>query len=1391
MGKNDKETVVEEKGAEKEWEHIAVKLADHILHYGLNELRLLLCDYALHGAKTSMLLKNMPDDEEVYLTFTDPEPEKKNLRLQFRTAEWTNDNSIALIFSFTGRYAQYETGEYVYLCKEGDGETVGKLLEDQGISILDIETDKYKWNNFRLGSGQKKNWDGKLELQWQHLLNEARKESEEEEEKADPYGREDQETEYYTYFELDKPIHHNNSLSFVARALTEPPQELGAENFELQLVIEGRPVVNVNEPQVQFETMYLAGLENERGCCSKKMPLRCVPLTRLESHFRKNSKNSVPFFRPSSYGIKVGERVFRKADGEVLRLGWAPEWEEMLLYNVKDSMLRNYSRKELREQLDRKLNEALFLEEGALTDLDVPGREAEEILEDYLYFHANKSYILQSSRSHAELERSRYNLMLVAEDGRRAVQFVEILRESMPQPKISDDHYQLFREPDLLDERLRITKEEFWEENNKMLKMLGHSDNLVVICDCQERPVFNPDKVGNGNAQEALKAKSEAYDRLWEQIGEAARKNSGILMIIAGRRTYARTLRFNPIIHDIVCEHHLAIRDLSLEEVGKLFIKKIEKSSFGQVDASLRDDVTKYVDVIYPTSKLRGMEFIDTYFDQFLSRYMLKEKKDDTLSGCIPPVRKSSAEEILAELHRKPGMDGVADSLEKLYHMKDVLLRMNDVYHMSFEGNPGTGKTMVARMMAQMLFYMGVIKKPLCIEVSAGDFKSKWTGGTNEKVKEMFRSAQGGVLFIDEAYLLAEGSKQEGIGLLIQEMEDKENPDRPLVIFAGYEDRMRDLLKTNAGLNSRIKGHIKFRDYTREELYEILLLMLHKVGFTIAEGDKPRELLNRLIIDRMSGTDFGNARAMEQLAEDLAAQHAEREAERGQEKSRTTTFLIEAEDVEALLPKTDTRQITKILKTQPKVEAEFEKLKAGIAYRKSLERAGLSVHIPAARRHMVFRGAPGTGKTTVAKLLADYLCEAEALPTSKLITVQIQDLLHHNGGNLSPAKNVEELVERARGGILLMDEAYTLGDVQESWREEIIQALLTKMEERREDTVFIFAGYPEEMDRFIDMNPGFESRIGYNFLFESYKEDVLATMFLDKMEQAGLRFDEMEKARKKLEEIMRYFSGMPGFGNGRFVDNLFEDTVNRHGKNLLKKHSEAASGAEGSGFADYSEEELITYSAESDLPTIKEILESRGVEDDPVKRMEYQKRQTAIHELGHAVVLAACRESMMAGARRAGEYPVNIKEITIRPQYPASGWVESKPNYAGQANRTERYYKEYLAWGMAGRAAEKLYFGSHTPGCSQDYRNVKSMAKQMIEWFAMGDLGITSPMDLVREADETASRLIVENREFIDITVDFLVQFEEIEGTKFEEAFHIYRTEGGEALRDYLKGLKG
>ena len=1380
MGKNDKETVVEEKGAEKEWEHIAAKLADHILHYGLNELRLLLCDYALHGAKTSMLLKNVPDDEKVYLTFTDPEPEKKNLRLQFKTAEWTNDNSIALIFSFTGRYAQYETGEYVYRCKEGDRKTIEKLLEDQGISILGSETDIDKWNNFRFGSSQKKNWDMKLENEWQYLLNKARNESGEEEEKADPYGREDQETpeyEYYTYFDLDKPIHHNNSLSFMARALTEPLQELGGGDFALQLVIEGRPVINGNEPQVQFETMYLTGLENERGCCSKKMPLRCMPLTRWESRLLKNS-----VARLVSNGVKTGERTFRKADGEVLRLGCAPEWEEMLLYNVKDSMLRKYSRKELREQLDRKLNEALFLEEGALTDLDVPGREAEEILEDYLYFHANKPYILQSSRSHAELERSRYNLMLVADDRSRAVQFVEILRESMPQPEISDDHYQLFREPDLLDERLRINDPERWKENNKMLDMLGHSDNLVVICDCQERPVFNTDKVGNGNAQEALREKIEAYDSLWKQIGEAARENSGILMIIAGRRTYTRTLRFNQIIHDIVCEHHLAIRDLLPEEVSKLFIKKIEQSSFGQVDASLRDDVTKYVDVVYPKSKLRGMEFIDTYFDQFLSRYMLKEKRDDTLSGCIPSRKKSSAEEILAELRSYPGMDGVADSLEKLYHMKDVLLRMNDVYHMSFEGNPGTGKTMVARMMAQMLFYMGVIKKPLCKSVSAGDFKSQWRGATNLKVTEMFREAQGGVLFIDEAYLLAaEGNSndnmQEGIGLLIQEMEDKENPDRPLVIFAGYEDRMRDLLKTNAGLNSRIKGHIKFRDYTREELYEILLLMLHKVGFAIAEGDKPRELLNRLIIDRMSGTDFGNARAMEQLAEELAAQHAEREAERGQEKSRTTTFLIEAEDVEALLPKTDTRQITKILKTQPKVEAEFEKLKAGIAYRKSLQRAGLSVHIPAASHHMVFMGAPGTGKTTVARLLADYLCEVEALPTCKLVTVQIQDLENLSGG-MTPARRMEEFVERARGGILFIDEAYTLR--YKDWREDVIQVLLIKMEERREDTVFIFAGYPNEMDRFMKTNEGLKSRIGYHFLFESYKEDALAQMFLDKMEQAGLKFDDAGKARKKLEEIMRYCIGMPDFGNGRFVDNLFENTVNKHGENLRRRHGECE---------DYPEKELLTFETESDLPEISEVLRGMGIEADPKEYAQHERRKTAIHELGHAVVLAACKENVAAGVQRMDGYPLNIEEVTIRPTYGTGGWVKfEKLNFNSM---TERDWKTYLAIGMAGRAAEKLYFGSHTPGCSADYKTARYYADQMIEAFAMGDLGITSPMDLVREADETASRLIVENREFIDITIKFLLELEEMEGAKFEEAFHIYRTEGGEALRAYLKGLKG
>ena len=139
MGKNDKETVVEEKGKGKDWEIVANELAKNILHYGLNELRELLRDYVLKCDR-SMLPEEKESDEEVYLTFTDPEPEKKNLQMKFDDSQVGKDNDfVRLLFSFTGGYVQYETDKYCYRCEMEDADEIWKLLKDKGIGILSQE----------------------------------------------------------------------------------------------------------------------------------------------------------------------------------------------------------------------------------------------------------------------------------------------------------------------------------------------------------------------------------------------------------------------------------------------------------------------------------------------------------------------------------------------------------------------------------------------------------------------------------------------------------------------------------------------------------------------------------------------------------------------------------------------------------------------------------------------------------------------------------------------------------------------------------------------------------------------------------------------------------------------------------------------------------------------------------------------------------------------------------------------------------------------------------------------------------------------------------------------------------------------------------------------------
>ena len=219
--------------------------------------------------------------------------------------------------------------------------------------------------------------------------------------------------------------------------------------------------------------------------------------------------------------------------------------------------------------------------------------------------------------------------------------------------------------------------------------------------------------------------------------------------------------------------------------------------------------------------------------------------------------------------------------------------------HMSFTGQPGTGKTTVAQKMSQILHRLGYLRKGHVITVTRDDLVGQYVGHTAPKTKEMIKRAQGGVLFIDEAYYLYKPGNErdygaEAIEILLQEMESQRND--LVVIFAGYKDRMTTFYQSNPGLSSRIAHHIDFPDYSQCELMAIAQLLLEQQQYQFSEAAV--EAFESYISRRRQLPFFANARSIRNALDRLRLRHANRLfSRRGQPLSREALITIEAEDV--------------------------------------------------------------------------------------------------------------------------------------------------------------------------------------------------------------------------------------------------------------------------------------------------------------------------------------------------------------------------------------------------------------------------------------------------------------------------------------------------------------
>lgn len=462
--------------------------------------------------------------------------------------------------------------------------------------------------------------------------------------------------------------------------------------------------------------------------------------------------------------------------------------------------------------------------------------------------------------------------------------------------------------------------------------------------------------------------------------------------------------------------------------------------------------------------------------------------------------------------------------------------------HMIFTGNPGTGKTAVARLLGRIFVEHGLLAKGHLVEVDRSMLVSGFMGQTANKVRETVEQALDGVLFIDEAYSLVTGDERdygrEAIDTLLKAMED--HRDRLAVIAAGYPAPMRRFLDANPGLASRFGRQIEFPDYSVEALGTILDEWFRQYHFEVHPQARQAIAEHIQSLHRLRDEQFGNARAMRNLFDAIC----ERQARRLQEQPDARLEVLLPEDVPEAHPRAvaDVHSVFTGLDALVGLHAAKQELRslANLVQANARRRAaGGQPGVPSL--HMAFIGNPGTGKTTVARLLGDLYVALGLLPSGHVVEVSRQDLVAGYVGQT--AQRTDACIRDALGGVLFIDEAYTLSTrTPGDFGQEAIDTLLKAMEDHRARLAVVVAGYPDSMADFLAANPGLRSRFTRLVPFSDYSAVELLRIWKNRLAQEGLTWtpDAQAMVFAAFRELDTHPAARSRFGNARGVRTLCE-----------------------------------------------------------------------------------------------------------------------------------------------------------------------------------------------------------------------------------------------------------
>lgn len=664
---------------------------------------------------------------------------------------------------------------------------------------------------------------------------------------------------------------------------------------------------------------------------------------------------------------------------------------------------------------------------------------------------------------------------------------------------------------DFVSENINETAKKTMEVVNSAVGGVLFIDEAYSLCESEE------DKVGKEIVDALLKGIEDNRDDLIVILAGYENDMEKFLSINPGLKS-----RFPNIIH---------FEDYTPYEMYAIALN-IAKSKGYKIADNVEDDLIDLFakNQISGKNDLGNARFVRNIIENAImdaSRKYLqdKQKKIDLLEAHNFNFKVKAKFNLEERLNDIIGLEEVKNLLRSQYKLivaqekrksVGVETKIEQNLNMVFAGNPGTGKTSIARLVAEMLNSMGLLKIGQLVETDRSNFVSEIPGQTSKKTEETFKEAIGGILFIDEAYTLAyDPLGREAIETLLKLIEDYSKD--VIVILAGYEKEMEDFFDVNIGLRSRFPLWTNFEDYKPDELSEMAIKLLESKGFKLSKNGYTS--LKKSFVDIYENADMqsGNGRLVRNYVENLIRSQSIRIAE--SDISVYEMNLITTKDIDNINEFTSANDFN--LEEKLKKIAANERAKDFlrnqykiIKTKEKREKLGVKSQL-SKYSNMVFTGHNGTGKKTTLKILSSMYYSVGLIKSKNIVEmdeVEIAALL--DGG-----VQIEDILKDYLGKMVLIDKAHLF--INKYHKNEMISSLIKFIDKNNNKIIIVLCGEKEGMRELVLSNPSLSCRFPIWLDFQDYNKDELFEIAINLINYRGYEInkDGEEELRKSIVDL--------------------------------------------------------------------------------------------------------------------------------------------------------------------------------------------------------------------------------------------------------------------------------